>query len=260
MADPISIGAIGSGVMGSMGGASGVMGAIGLGSSVAKTGLDIAKAGVSADQQRLQIQGQMMKTMADAFGMEVQAEQYTYEANKNKYQAAIADINEEIAKGNAQYSREVGEVDAQQSAMKSRQELGEMTAAQGASGINVNTGSSVKVRESMIEIGSYQQDIIRASAAKKAFGYDVEAMQDHAQADIYRYTATMNEAQAAESLKGAAFAREGLKLQQQAMGNVDKAQGLNIMGSLVGGAGSVADKWQSGSLTGLTGAIKGLFS
>ena len=227
------------------------MAAVSMGSSAAKTGLDIAGSGVKADSQRLAIQGQMLKTVADAFGLEVQAEQYGYEANKNKYQAAIADINKEIAKGNAQYSREVGEVEAQEAGMKSRAELGEMVASQGASGLNVKVGSSVKVRESMIEVGDQQQNIIRASAAKKAFGYDVEAMQYGAQADIYRYTATQNEAQAAESLKGAALTRKGLDYQQQAMGLVGKAQAYNIMGSIVGGAGSVADKWSSGISSGI---------
>lgn len=236
------------------------MGVVGIGATIGKGILGIGEAGVKADAQRLGIQGQMMKTMADAFGMEVQAEQYTYEANKNKYQAAVADMNKEISEGNAKYSLEVGEVEAQQAGMKARAELGEMTASQGASGVNVNVGSAVKVRESMIEIGSYSQDIIRSSAAKKAYGYDVEAMQYGAQADVYRYTATENEAQAAESLKGAEFTKKGLGLQQQAMGLVDKAQGINIMGSIVGTAGSVADKWTSGSMTGLTKSISSMFS
>jgi hypothetical protein len=236
------------------------MGAVSMGASIGKGFLDIGKAGVSSEAQKLSIQGQMMKTMADAFGMEVQAEQYTYEANKNKYQAAVADMNEEIAEGNSKYSLQVGEVEAQQAGLKAKSELGEMTASQGASGLDVNVGSAVKVRSSMIEVGDYTQSIIRSSAAKKAYGYDIEAMQYGAQADVYRYTAEQNEAQAAESLKGAAFARKGLGLQQQAMGLADTAAGINIMGSIVGTAGSVADKWTSGSMTGLTTSIGKMFS
>jgi len=236
------------------------MGIVSLGSTIGKGLLDIGKSGTQAQAQKLSIQGQMMKTMADAFGMEVQAEQYGYEANKNRYQAAVADMNKEISEGNAIYSLNVGEVEAQQVGMKARAELGEMTASQGASGINVNVGSSVRVRESMIELGDYSQKIVRTSAAKKAYGFNVEAMQYGAQADIYRYTATQNEAQAAESLKGAAFARQGMGLQQQAMGLADTAANINIMGSLVGTAGSVADKWTSGSMTGLTSKISSMFS
>jgi hypothetical protein len=225
---------------------------IAIGATVGGSILGVGKSVVQADQQRLQITGQMYKTMADAFGMEAQATQYTYEANKNKYQAAVADMNKEISEGNAAYALQVGEVDADQAGMKAHAELGEMTAAQGASGLNVNVGSAVKVRSSMIEVGNYNQDIIRASAAKKAYGYRVEATQFGAQADVYRYTAQENESQATASLQGAEIAKKGLGLQQQAMSNVGTAEAINIMGSIVGGAGSVADKWNSGKPTGLT--------
>lgn len=236
------------------------MSMISLGSTVASGIMGIGKAKTQADAQRLNIQGQLMKAMGEAFGMEVQAQQYGYEANKNRYQAAVADLNKEISEGNAAYAREVGEVEAQQAGMKSRAELGEMTAAQGASGLDVNVGSAVKVRESMIEIGDYTQKIVRASAAKKAYGYDVEAMQYGAQADVYRYTATQNEAQAGESLKGAAMVRRTATTQAgEATSLAGRAEGLNIMGSIVGTAGSVADKWTSGSMTGLTSKISSAF-
>lgn len=260
MVEPVSMMAVGSSIMGAMGGMQGVMGAVSLGSTIAGGVANVAKAGVQADQQRLQIQGQMMKTMADAFGMEVQAQQYGYEANKNKYQAAVADMNKEIAEGNSKYAMQVGEVEAQMAGMKSRAELGEMIAAQGASGLDVSVGSSTKVRESMVEVGKHNQDVIRASAAKKAYGYTVEATQFGAQADIYRYTATQNESQASASLKGAEMTRKAGGLQQQAMSNVNAAEGINIMGSIVGTAGSVADKWTSGSASGLTKAVGSLFS
>lgn len=242
----------------------GTMALVGMGTNVAGNLLGIGKAKASADATRLNIQGQMMKAMGEAFGMEVQAQQYTYEANKNRYQAAVADMNKEIAVGNAHYSLEEGEVEAQQAGMKARSELGEMVASQGASGLNVNVGSAVKVRESMIEVGDYTQRIIRSSAAKKAYGYEVEAMQYGAQADIYRYTATQNEAQAAESLKGAGYVRRTAS-SQAAAGNAlaGQAESLNIMGSLVGAAGSVADKWTSATSSGLgasmMSSVKGLF-
>lgn len=242
----------------------GTMALVGMGSNVAGNLLGIGKASSQASAQKLQIQGQLMKAFGDAFGMEVQAEQYTYEANKNRYQAAVADMNKEISEGNAHYSLEEGEVEAQEAGMKSRAELGEMIASQGASGLDVNVGSATKVRESMIDIGGYQQQIIRSSAAKKAYGYDVEAMQYGAQADIYRYTATENEAQAAESLKGAAFTRStASSAAASGMALADKAEGMNIMGSLVGAAGSVADKWTSATSSGLgasiMGSVKGMF-
>ena len=226
---------------------------IGIGSTVLGGVTKIAGAATNADAQRIGIKGQMLQTMAQAFGFSAQAQQSTYQANINKYQADVADINKEIAKANATYSRDVGEVEAQQAGMKAHAEMGEMIASQGASGISVNSGSSTRVREGMIEISKYTQDVIRSSAAKKAYGYEVEAVQYGAQADVYRYTAQMNEAQAENAMTAKGITEQSYGLQQQAMSNVSKAEGINIMGSLVGTAGSVANKWSEGSYKGMFG-------
>jgi hypothetical protein len=103
----------------------------------------------------------------------------------------------------------------------------------------------------MVEIGQYTQSIIRASAAKKAYGYDVEAMQYGAQADVYRYTAKQNEAQAENAMTAAGITKSSLGLQEQAMGLVDKAEGLNITGSLISTVGSVASKWSQADFSGM---------
>ena len=235
------------------------MGAVSLGSTIMGGVSKIAGAATNADAQRIGIKGQMLQTMAQAFGFRAQAQQSQYQANIHKYQAGVADINKEISKANATYSRDEGEVTAQQAGMKAHAELGEMIAQQGASGLSVNSGSSTKVRESMIEIGQYTQSVIRSSAAKKAYGYEVEAMQYGAQADVYRYTAEQNEAQAANAMTAAGITEQSYGLQDEAMANVGKAEGINIMGSLVGTAGSVASKWSEGSYTGLTSKISGMF-
>jgi hypothetical protein len=230
---------------------SAIMGAIGIGTSIMGGMNQVAKAGTNAAASRLNIQGQMLQTIGQAFGFETQAQQSTYQANINKYQAGVADVNKEIAKANAIYARDVGEVEAQQAGMKAHAELGEMIAQQGASGIKVSSGSSTRVRESMVEIGQYTQSIIRASAAKKAYGYDVEAMQYGAQADVYRYTAKQNEAQAENAMTAAGITKSSLGLQEQAMGLVDKAEGLNITGSLISTVGSVASKWSQADFSGM---------
>lgn len=237
-----------------------VMGGISLGSTLLGGVSKVMGANTNAEAQKIGIQGQMLQTMAQAFGFQAQAQQSQYEANKSKYQAGVSDINKEIAKANATYSRDVGEVEAQQAGMKAHVEMGEMIAQQGASGLSVNSGSSAKVRESMIEIGKYTQDVIRSSAAKKAYGYEVEAVQYGAQADIYRYTAEQHEAQAENAITASNMTKSSLGLMEQAMSNVDTAKNINIMGSLVGTAGSVANKWTEGSFTGLTSSISGMFS
>jgi hypothetical protein len=237
-----------------------VMGAISLGSTIMGGISKASAATTNAAAQKIGIQGQMLQTMAQAFGFESQARQSQYSADIAKYQAGVAEVNKEISKSNATYARDVGEVEASDAGMKIHADLGDMIAQQGASGISVHSGSSTRVRESMIEIGQHTQDIIRASAAKKAYGYDIEAMQFGAQAEVYRFTAAQHESQAADAITASGMTKQSLGLQQQAMGLVDSAKSINIMGSLVGTAGSVANKWSEGEFKGLTSSMGSLFS
>jgi len=216
-------------------------------------------ASVNADAQKIGIQGQMMQTMAQAFGFQAQAQQSTYEANKSRYLAGVADINKEIAKANANYVRDMTEEEVSDAAMKMRSDKGEMVAQMGASGIAVNSGSSARVLDSMTDISQHTQEVMRASGAKKAYGYEVEAVQYGSQADIYRYTAQQQDAQAENAITASDMTKSSLGLQRQAMSNVDTAKNVNILGSLVGTAGSVANKWTEGSYTGLTSAVSGMF-
>lgn len=236
------------------------MGAVSLGSTLLGGITNIGKASVNADAQRLGIQGQMLQTIGQAFGFQAQAQQSRYTANINKYQAGVADINKEISKANAQYTKDVTAEELTDAGMKIHADLSDMVAQQGASGLDVHGGSSARVQESIIEVGKHTQDIIRASGAKKAYGYDVEAMQYGAQADVYRYTAEQNEAQAENAITASNITKSSLGLQQQAMDLTGKAEGLNIMGSLVGTAGTVASRWSEGSYKGLTSAVSGMFS
>jgi flagellin-like hook-associated protein FlgL len=127
--------------------------------------------------------------------------------------------------------------------MKTRAEIGSAKAFQGASGLNVNTGSAVDVRQSMTEIGYYDQQTIRANAAKTAWGYEVEATQDEAQGALYTMSASMDRMQAAAATTGAQMTRAALPLEQQAMGLAQTSGTIDTLSSLVGAGSSVADKW-----------------
>jgi hypothetical protein len=142
-----------------------------------------------------------------------------------QYQAGIALMNENIARQNASYATAVGEVEAQQSGMQTRAQIGQTKATQGASGLDVNKGSAVDVRASEADIGAENQAITRASAARAAYGYNVEAAQDQAQATVDQ----MQAKQAAEAGK------------------------ISALGSLLGGASSVSSKWLSANSQGLFG-------
>src|SRR5215510_7675572 len=226
MADPISMVSLGSTAIG---GVSKIMGA-----------------GTNAQAQKLGIQGQMMKVMGEAFQHSVGAQQYQYQANISKYQAAVSLLNRDISKQNAAYARDVGEVKAQMVGMKHRAEQGEMIATQGASGLSVAGGSATRVREGMIELGYYDQMQTRASAAKTAYGYEIEATMHEAQADVYKYTAEMQEDQRDNELTAANMTKQSMGILQQASNLADTSAGINIMGSIAGAAGSVADKWMGG--------------
>lgn len=142
-----------------------------------------------------------------------------------KYQAGVARINQNIDTQNAEYERNIGEVKAQQSGMKSRFQAGEILTTQAASGINVNSGSNKAVQTSQSELGAHDQDVIRANAAKQAFGYDVKAAQEGSQASMYAAGAKQS-------------VTEGL---------------IKGGGTILGTATSVADKWLWGQQKGIWG-------
>lgn len=146
-------------------------------------------------------------------------------ANQYNYQAGIADLNAQVAKQNKDYALATGEVEAQESGMKTRFTIGAEKAGQGASGLDVNSGSPAAVRESQQEIGTYDESLIRSNAARKAYGFDVEAMQDTAQGQLYRTAA-----------------------------DTSKTTGeIGAISSILGGVASVSSKWLQGSSVGMFG-------
>lgn len=91
------------------------------------------------------------------------------------YNAQVADNNAKIATQNAQYAGAEGEQNAAASEMNTRAKVGAIAAAQGANGIDVNTGSAVNVRASASELGELDAMNIRANAARQAYGYETQS-------------------------------------------------------------------------------------
>lgn len=146
------------------------------------------------------------------------------QANKaaNDYKAAVARANAQIAQQNADYARAAGEVEAQQAGMKVRYQIGQTKAIQGASGLDVSSGSAAAVRTSEKEIGDENVAIIRNNAAKQAYGFEVQAMNFNAQGTL-------------DTMAGA---------QAQEAGYIGAAS------SIVGGASSVSSKWTAYKMSG----------
>lgn len=96
-------------------------------------------------------------------------------ANNAAYQAQVAKNNAAIARQNAELETQTGEITAANYGMKTRAAVGKTLAEQGASGVDVNTGSSVDVRSAESKLGLLDALTIRANAARKSYGYQVAA-------------------------------------------------------------------------------------
>lgn len=145
------------------------------------------------------------------------------------YQAGVADLNKKIASQNADYSREVGEVKAQDSGLRTEFQVGKMKAAQGGSGLDVNSGSALATRQSQTLIGQHDQGTIRSNAARQAYGFDIEAIKYGAEGDMLRTAGK----------------------------NAIEAGNLGAVSSILGGASSVASKWLQGTSAGVWGGSGG---
>lgn len=97
------------------------------------------------------------------------------QAKAAKTNAKIQEANAQISQNNAQYAGEVGEVNASKAEMKTRQDMGSVIASQSASGVDVNSGSSPQVQESIAQTGQLDALTVRSNAARQAYGYQTQA-------------------------------------------------------------------------------------
>lgn len=139
------------------------------------------------------------------------------------YQAGISDLNRRIALGNRDFTIYAGGEEAKRFGMKSAQTAGSIKAKQAASGIDVNSGSSVDVQKGQKTVSDLDMATIRNNAARKAYGYELEAETAGKQSEMYS-------AASSNSLEA---------------GNIAAA------GSLISGASSVSSKWLQGNQAGL---------
>lgn len=113
----------------------------------------------------------------------------SYQSNMAKsaqsaYQAQVAANNAKIAEQDARFTIQAGETAATNQGLKTRAMVGQQKAAQGASGIDVNTGSAVDVRAGTESIGMLDALTLRSDAVKRAYAKEVEATSDTAQSQL----------------------------------------------------------------------------
>lgn len=179
----------------------------------------------------LPLAGIGLASTAIGAGVSAVGASYTGQAKSDmyNYQAGVADLNKKIASQNADYSREVGEVKAQDSGLRTEFQVGKMKAAQGATGLDVNSGSALATRQSQTLIGQHDQGTIRSNAARQAYGFDIEAIKYGAEGDMLRTAGK----------------------------NAIEAGNLGAVSSILGGASSVASKWLQGTSAGVWGGTGG---
>lgn len=131
------------------------------------------------------------------------------------YQAQVAKNNATIASQDAKLDIQAGETAAVNKGLQTRAQVGQEKAAQGASGIDVNSGSAVDVRAGQASMGMLDALTIRSNASKAAYAKEVEANSNTAQGKLMQAESTQ-EAEAAP---------------------------IGALGSLLSGASSVGGNW-----------------
>lgn len=146
------------------------------------------------------------------------------------YQAEIAQQKVKIANQNANYELALGEQQAQQTGMKTKGQIAQTRAVQGAGGLDVNSGTNAAVQNSEEQLGFYDMEINRSDAAKRAYNWHVQAFEQSAQANLF----------------------------SMASSNAATAGTLGAFTSLLGGIGGAFSKGQQAGMIGMnTGGFLG---
>ncbi len=110
-------------------------------------------------------------------------------ANADIFNANVEAKNAEISTQKAAWAGEEGDQAAGISQLKTAAKVGSIKANQGASGVEVGTGSNADVVNSAREVGALDALTIRSNAAREAYGYQTEAYSHRAQEALNRYAA-----------------------------------------------------------------------
>lgn len=147
--------------------------------------------------------------------MSAQAQQAEAQANALRYQAQVAENNRQIGDQLADRATKAGEAQVSAQRLKTAAAIGGIKAHQGASGLDINSGSAVDIQSTAAEMGELDALTIRNNAAMQSYSYKLQGAG-------YGQTAAL-------SMAGAQ--------------NAQTAGNLSQFTSLAGGASSIADKW-----------------
>ncbi len=119
-----------------------------------------------------------------------------------KYNAGIAANNAKIERQNAISTMQEGEANAAAASQASKAKIGGILAQQGASGVDVGSGSAIDTRASEAEVGQLNAINIRAQAARSAYGHETSAASATAEQGMYKSEAAMAPIESSISASG----------------------------------------------------------
>lgn len=118
-----------------------------------------------------------------------QIEQGQATANAANYRAQVSKNNADIAIQNATYAEQAGQAKATTQGMKGALVAGKIKAGQGASGVDVNTGSNVAVQAGQREVSKLDTETVLNNSLLEAYGYRTRATSEESQAGLEQLTA-----------------------------------------------------------------------
>lgn len=96
------------------------------------------------------------------------------------YAAQVADQNAKVATQQADYERQLGNIEEEKQRRNVRLMLGAQRAALAANGIDTTSGTALDLQTETAQFGTEDALAIRANAARRAWGYEVEAQNQKA--------------------------------------------------------------------------------
>lgn len=189
-------------------------------------GLDMA-AGAGTVAGGLSTIGTFGSLVGSIFGAVGKSQEGKAAEASAKYNAQVAANNATLAEQSARLAGAAGNAQTEQAQLKTRAQVGGIIATQGASGVDVSSGSALDVRSSAKQLGQLNALTVRSNAAKSAYGYQTEAANYKGQEGLYDYQAS----------------------------TIPTATNIGIAGTVLGGASDAASKYadfqlQSNSLNG----------
>lgn len=163
--------------------------------------------------------GMVESTLMSTYGT---WEQGQAQAASARYNAAVEHSNALISTQNAAIAGQAGSEQAFMTGLKTRSMVGSLAAHQGASGVDVNSGSNVDTRASADALGELDALTVRSNAAREAYGYQTQATAHEAQSRLDKTNAK----------------------------NSDTASYVNAASTFLSGMSNAADKFASFQMAG----------